>query len=64
MGMFDIVVKTNSVPAVRVRHYNEETGETEEGTVIGTTLNTYLAIPDYNLSISVRWDRKDCNVLR
>lgn len=57
-------VERYSVPAVRVRHYNEETGVTENGTVIAYSLNTYLVVPDYDVERSVRWDRKDCNVLR
>lgn len=63
---FDIhsVVRSTEVPAVRVRNYNEETGETENGTVIEATLNTYLVIPDYNLSMTVRWDKMNCDVLR
>tara|TARA_R110002012_G_scaffold310735_1_gene519195 strand:+ start:525 stop:938 length:414 start_codon:yes stop_codon:yes gene_type:complete len=52
------------VPAVRVRNYNEETGDTELGTLIDATLNTYLVIPDYNLSMTVRWDKMNCDVLR
>lgn len=52
------------VPAVRVRNYNEETDETEDGTVIDITLNTYLVIPDYNLQMTVRWDKLNCDVLR
>lgn len=58
------VVSSADVPAVRVRNYNEETGETEDGTVIDATLNTYLVIPDYNLSMTVRWDKMNCDVLR
>lgn len=58
------VVCCAEVPAVRVRNYNEETGETEYGTVIDATLNTYLVIPDYNLSMTVRWDKMNCDVLR
>ena len=50
--------------AVRVRNYNEETSETEDGTVIDATLNTYLVIPDYNLGMTVRWDKANCDVLR
>lgn len=52
------------VPAVMVRNYNEETGETEDGTVIDETLNTYLVIPDYNLQMTVRWEKMNCDVLR
>lgn len=58
------VVSNAEVPAVRVRNYNEETGETEDGTVIDATLNTYLVIPDYNLSMAVRWNKMNCSVLR
>lgn len=58
------VVSSAEVPAVRVRNYNEKTGETEEGTVIDATLNTYLVIPDYNLQMTVRWDKMNCDVLR
>ena len=58
------VVSSAEVPAVRVRNYNEETGETEDGTVIDATLNTYLVIPDYNLNMTVRWDKVNCDVLR
>jgi len=52
------------VPSVRVRYYNEETGETENGTVINSTRNTYLVIPDHNLSMTVSWDKMSCDVLR
>ena len=58
------VVSNAEVPGVRVRNYNEETGKTEHGTVIDATLNTYLVIPDYNLSMTVRWDKMNCDVLR
>ena len=58
------VVSSAEVPAVRVRNYNEETSEVEDGTVIEATLNTYLVIPDYNLSMTVRWDKMNCDVLR
>lgn len=58
------VVSSTEVPDVRVRNYNEETGETEDGTVIDATLNTYLVIPDYNIQITVRWDKMSCDVLR
>jgi hypothetical protein len=58
------VVGSAKAPAVRVRNYNEETGETEDGTVIDATLNTYLVIPDYNLQMTVRWDKMNCDVLR
>ena len=58
------VVSSAEVPAVRVRNYNEETGETEDGTVIDATLNTYLVIPDYNLSMTVRWNKMNCDVFR
>jgi penicillin V acylase-like amidase (Ntn superfamily) len=59
------VVSSAEVPAVRVRNYNEETGETEDGTVIDdATLNTYLVIPDYNLQMTVRWNKMNCDVLR
>lgn len=58
------VVSSAEVPAVRVRNYNNETGETEDGKVIDATLNTYLVIPDYNLQITVRWDKMNCDVLR
>lgn len=58
------VVSSANVPAVRVRNYNEETGETEDGTVMDATLNTYLVIPDYNLQMTVRWDKANCDVLR
>lgn len=54
----------SNVPPVRVKHYNEETGEIEYGSVLEATLNTYLVIPDYNTSISIRWDKKDCDILR
>lgn len=57
-------ISSANVPAVRVRNYNEETGETEDGTVIDATLNTYLVMPDYNLGITVRWDKMNCDVLR
>ena len=53
-----------NIPPVRVKHYNEETGEIEYGSVLGVTLNTYLVIPDYNISISIRWDKKDCDIIR
>jgi len=49
--------------AVRVRHYNAFTDDLEDGTVIDTTLNTYLVIPDYNLQKTVRWAKVDCDVL-
>jgi len=52
------------VPAVRVRHYNAFKDEREDGTVIDTTANTYFVIPDYNLQITVRWAKVDCDVLR
>lgn len=58
------VVSSAEAPAVRVRNYNDETGETEDGTVIDATLNTYLVIPDYNLQMTVRWDKMNCDVLR
>lgn len=57
------VVSSAEVPAVRVRNYNNETSEVEDGTVIEATLNTYLVIPDYNLSMTVRWDKMNCDVL-
>ena len=59
-----LVVSSAEVPVVRVRNHNEETGETEEGTVIDATLNTYLVIPDYNILITVRWNKMNCDVLR
>jgi hypothetical protein len=58
------VVSSADVPAVRVRHYNAFTDEREDGTVIDTTANTYLVIPDYNLNMTVRWAKVDCDVLR
>jgi hypothetical protein len=58
------VVSSADVPAVRVRHYNAFTDDLEDGTVIDTTLNTYLVIPDYNLQKTVRWAKVDCDVLR
>ena len=58
------VVSSADVPAVRVRHYNAFTDEREDGTVIDTTANTYLVIPDYNLQMTVRWSKVDCDVLR
>ena len=54
----------SSVPPVRVKHYNEETGKVEYGSVLEVTLNTYLVIPDYNTGILIRWDKKDCDILR
>lgn len=58
------VVCSTDVPAVRVRNYNAFTDEREDGTVIDATLNTYLVIPDYNLQMTVRWAKVDCDVLR
>lgn len=58
------VVSSADVPAVRVRHYNAFTDEREDGTVIDTTANTYLVIPDYNPQMTVRWSKVDCDVLR
>jgi hypothetical protein len=58
------VVSSADVRALRVRHYNAFTDERENGTVIDTTLNTYLVIPDYNLQMTVRWAKVDCDVLR
>ena len=45
----------------RVKHYNDSSGEVENGSVIDETLNTYLVIPDYNLAITVRWDKMNCD---
>lgn len=56
-------VVSSAVTAVRVRHWNEETDEREDGTVIDIALNTYLVIPDVNLSITKRWAKIDCDVL-
>jgi len=53
-----------NIPPVRVKHYNEETGKVEYGSVLEVTLNTYLVIPDYNTGILIRWDKKDCDTLR
>jgi hypothetical protein len=63
-AVLPLVVGSAEVPVVRVRNYNEETGETEDGTVIDATLNTYLVIPDYNLQMTVIWDKINCDVLR
>ena len=57
-------VVSSAVPPVRVRHWNEETDEREDGTVIDITLNTYLVIPDVNLEITERWGKIDCDILR
>ena len=51
------------VPVVRVKHYNSETGDIEMGRVIDSTRNTHLVIPDYDLSITVRWSKHDCDIL-
>jgi len=52
------------VPAVRVKHYNDETDDIEIGTVIDSTRNTYLVIPDYDLSVTVRWSKYNCDILQ
>lgn len=56
--------ETLNITPVRVKHYNEETGKVEYGSVLEATLNTYLIIPDYNTNIIIRWDKKDCDILR
>ena len=55
---------TVEVPAVRVRHYNQKTDEVEDGTVIEIKGNSYLVMPDYNLHLIVRWDKRNCDVVR
>lgn len=51
------------VPPVRVTHFNYETEEQEQGTVIDQSKLYYIVIPDYNLEINVRWRKLDCDVL-
>jgi len=63
LGIGAVVISAD-VPAVRVRHYNAFIDEREDGTVIDTTANTYLVIPDYDLQMTVRWAKVDCDVLR
>jgi hypothetical protein len=52
------------VPPVRVRFYNQDCDEVFDGTVIAQELNKYVVIPDYNLQLTVRWEKIHCDILR
>jgi hypothetical protein len=51
-------------PLIRIKHYNSETGKVEFGTVLDVTLNTYLVVPDFKLSITVRWSKVNCDIVK
>ena len=53
-----------SVPAMRVRFYPTDTDETFDGTVIVEKQNFYVVIPDQNLQLTQKWNKKRCDVIR
>lgn len=48
---------------VRVRHYNRLTDELEDGAVIEEGEIYYLVIPDYDVSVKMHWNKRDCDVI-
>jgi len=48
---------------IRVRFYPKGVDETFDGTVIEETKYSYLVIPDDNLTVTTRWNKKCCEVL-
>ena len=52
------------VPPVRVKFYNEETDEQELGTVIDSSPNYWIVIPDDDMALSQRWPKMYCDILR
>lgn len=48
----------------RVKHYNQETAEVEFGTVYDKRESYYLVIPDYNISLLVKWRKINCDIIR
>jgi hypothetical protein len=47
----------------RVRFYPQDVDETYDGTVIEETGRTYTVIPDYDLCLTVRWDKRYCDLI-
>ena len=52
------------ISPVRVRHWNYDADEQEDGTVIDQTKTHYVVVPDDDIMPPVRWYKKDCEVLR
>lgn len=48
----------------RVKFYPEDSDETFDGTVIAEKLNYYVVIPDQNLMLTQRWDKRFCEFIK
>lgn len=48
----------------RVRFYPEDVDETFDGLVIDEKLNYFVVIPDHNLMLTQRWDKRFCELIK
>lgn len=62
MNQNNCISHVSGISETRVKHWNYETDEEETGTLIESTLHTYLVIPDYDLNRQVRWDKIECEL--
>lgn len=47
-----------------VRFFHTDIDETFDGTVIEETVNYYIVVPDDDLMLTVRWNKKRCDIIK